>query len=332
MIFIRVDANELIGSGHVMRCLSIAAEFVNRSEEVIFVTADHKGDKLLKGMPTICLGSVWNDMNREINLFSNIIREKKPRMIIVDSYYVTPYYFDSLSKIAVLAYIDDFNEYTWNVDYLINYNIYADQFDYSIYSNTKTKLLLGPEYAPLRKEFKNLSNHIIKDTTNVLVSAGGADPERITERIMDGICPKSPNISFHFVVGALNPRLEAIKNKSRANVQLHINEHRMSELMQYCDLAISAAGTTLYELCVVGIPTITYTLADNQLVAANRFDELGLMKSVGDCRNDKSFMRRLEYCFNMVKNDQELRTHISYQMRKVVDGNGADRIVDILRK
>ena len=265
MIFIRADANSKIGSGHVMRCLSIAKAFAQRSEDVVFITADHKSDELItrQGFTTICLDTEWTNMVEELPLLKKLIQQQQPSLLLVDSYYVTQSYFDELAKYIHVAYIDDMNLHHWNADYLINYNIFSSIFDYSSYDKSQT-LLLGLQYAPLRDEFKNLPRFRIREKVkDMLVSAGGADPECITEQIMAGVCKKYPMIMFHFIVGALNPRMQKILQLSPPNAVLHINEQNMSKLMQECDLAISAAGTTLYELCATGIPTITYTIADN---------------------------------------------------------------------
>lgn len=332
MILIRADANEKIGTGHVMRCLSIARAFIDNGNKVIFVTADHRGDGLIaeQGFETICLDSDWTDMESE--KLDKVVKEYKPELLLLDSYYVTDDYLNCLKRIVRTAYIDDLNNHYWDVDYLINYNIFASIFDYSKYDGTRTKLLLNPQYAPLRDEFKRCTKHEIKDVTDVIVSAGGADPEHITEKILSGICPEMESVIFHFIVGALNPSLEYIKNiaEGKENVILHINEKHMSDLMKKCDIAISASGTTLYELCATGIPTITYTLADNQLVAAEQFDKQGIMISVGDCRSDDEFIGRLESLLKNLVNNEALRRKLSEKMQTLVDGNGAARIADML--
>ena len=332
MILIRADANEIIGTGHVMRCLSIAWAFAKRGEEVAFVTADHRGDGLIQqnGFSSICLDSERTDMENEgIN---HIIIKFKPKLLIIDSYYVTEKYLTDLGAKTHLVYFDDMNVRRWNVDVLINYNIIASVFDYTWYEGTKTKLLLYPKYAPLRDEFKNSPKHEIKNVSDILISAGGSDPERITEQLILEVCPKQPDITFHFIVGALNPRLEDIKKlaEKQRNAILHINEKHMSELMKSCDIAISAAGTTLYELCATGIPTITYTLADNQLVAAEQFDRQGIMLSAGDCRGDDKFTGRLEGLLQKLIIEEHLRRVLSEKMQVLVDGYGADRIANEL--
>lgn len=330
MIFIRADANSKIGTGHVMRCLSIAQVFAQRGEKVVFITADHKGDELItrQGYTTVCLDTEWTDMESELPYLINLIEKHKPSLFLIDSYYVTNNYFEILFGYVSTVYIDDLNVSCWNVDYLVNYNIFAETFDYSAYCNTRTKLLLGPQYAPLREEFKKIPPHEIKsDVTDILVSAGGADPEGITERVMTEICQKHSQMMFHFVVGALNPRIERIQCSKPSNVILHINEKYMSKLMEKCDVAISAAGTTLYELCATGIPTITYTLADNQLAAAEQFYEKGIMLNAGDCRTDARFILRLESLFCRIIEDVSYRQILSTKMQSFVDGNGAERII-----
>ena len=320
MILIRADANEHIGTGHVMRCLSIAHAFAKRGGKVAFVTADHSGDTLIA------------QHGLESENLDRAVAEYKPDLLLLDSYYVTERYVNSLKDIVKIAYIDDLNKQCWNVDFLINYNIFADVFDYSEYKNTATKLLLNPQYAPLRDEFRDCSKHEIKMVSDILVSAGGADPESIIEKLIQDVCPIYPGLAFHFILGALNPRLKEIKTlaEERNNAVLHINEKHMSDLMKYCDIAISAAGTTLYELCATGIPTITYILADNQLVAAEQFDSQQIMLSAGDCRGDGGFTERVELLLKQLIGDKRLRTELSIRMQKLVDGNGSDRLVDAL--
>lgn len=332
MILIRADANERIGTGHIMRCLSIAKAFALCGFDVLFITADKKGKALIRqnGFGSVCLDSVWTDMESELPALKALVKKFRPAVLIIDSYFVTNKYFRELSGMVKTVYIDDMNKECWNVNAIINYNIFARIYDYSWYKGTGTKLILDPQFAPLREEFKNCPEHTIQDeTTDILVSAGGADPEQITERIMREICSGLRNVSFHFVVGALNPRLKVIKRLAEEydNIVLHINEQHMAQLMKDCDIAISAAGTTLYELCATGIPTITYTLADNQIVAADQFAAQGVMLSAGDCRKDNGFLKHLESCLRVLMKDKMQRKELSKRMQALVDGNGAERIV-----
>lgn len=334
MILFRADANAQIGTGHVMRCLSIAKAFAHRGMDVRFIVADECGKALIEsnGFQVICLDSDWTDMESELPKLTGIVDKLCPDNLLVDSYYATAEYLKILSHMCRVTYIDDMNRECYEVDAIINYNIFANVYDYSWYKGTGTKLILGPEYAPLREEFKNSPKHEIKKVSDVLISAGGSDPEQITEKIMKNVCRSIPEICFHFVVGALNPRLNDIRSMAEKmeNAVLHINEQHMADLMKNCDVAISAAGTTLYELCAVGIPTITFTLADNQLVAAEQFYKQGIMLSAGDCRGDDKFVVRIKQLLRSLIENERLREKLSTCMQKLVDGNGGERITDML--
>lgn len=334
MIMIRADANEHIGTGHIMRCISIAKAFLPHDPDILFITADEKGKNLIdqNGFNMLCLNSNYSDMDSELIEFKKIIKNYTPKLLLIDSYYVTEGYLRTLTELTQTAYMDDLNAKQWKVDYLINYNIYATVVDYSGYKGTQTKLLLQPQYAPLREEFKDMRKHEIRPVSEVLVSAGGADPERVTEKMIKKLCPIYSDIRFHFIVGALNPRIRDIRTMSEGqlNAVLHINEQHMSELMQNCDIAISAAGSTLYELCATGIPTITYTLADNQLAAAKEFQSQGIMLSAGDCRENDRFTEYLKALFQQMITDEVLRKQMSAKMQLLVDGYGADRLAAAL--
>lgn len=332
MVLIRADANEQIGTGHVMRCLSIAKAFLTQGEEVLFSTADHHSDELISqnGFSSICLDTAWSDMEAELVLLKEYVLQYQPKILLVDGYYTTEKYFYELSKIVKTAYIDDLNKACWDVDSLINYNIYASECNYSGYKGKRTKLLLGPQFAPLREEFRNLPRHVIRDrVTDIFVSAGGADPEKITEKLITEICPLCKDIRFHFAVGALNSRIEKIKDLASAqqNVILHVNETHMANLMMNCDLAISAAGSTLYELCACGTPTITYTLAENQMIAAKNFENRGIMINAGDCRGNSDFIKYVKEGIVFFKKEKGKRISASEKMKRVVHGDGAKRIV-----
>lgn len=117
-------------------------------------------------------------------------------------------------------------------------------------------------------------------------------------------------------------------SKSYMNIVIHENVVRMDELMYTCDVAVSAAESTLYELCATRTPTITYVIADNQIPAAEEFYARGIMKNCGDIREmgTKKLAKRLIQEVTMLAGDIDERKRISGLMGEVVDGNGAKRI------
>ena len=114
------------------------------------------------------------------------------------------------------------------------------------------------------------------------------------------------------------------------NVELMIDVKNMKELMCGCDLAVSAAGSTLYELCVCSVPTITYVIADNQLQASKAFDRKGIMVNIGDTRKIKNIGNLIVDSINKLSIDyqkRELMSRLSYQK---VNTKGAKQLADII--
>lgn len=338
MILFRADANSTLGSGHVMRCLTIASVFRERDFECGFATADRDAENLIvsRGFKYYVLDSSWNNLESELPEFQKIVNKISLELLIIDHYYATERYIGSLQQFSKVAYIDDLNAFDNPADAIINYNIYATSMDYrKRYSGQRTKLLLGPTYAPLRSEFKNVGEkHVKVHIHDVLVSTGGSDPAGMCIKMLKELqnTKNCKDTIFHFIVGALNPNIDEKKElgDSLPNVVIHENVTRMDELMKMCDLAISAAGSTQYELCACGTPTVNYVLADNQIPGAEGFEKAELMINAGDCRSQENFAARLLSLTYELADNYDKRLQMSRAMQRLVDGKGAERVVDEL--
>ena len=347
MIIFRADGNREIGLGHVMRCLSIAKEAM-KSEEVLFVTADEKAESLIKrsGIRNEILYTDFADMSGEEKALLEIIQHEKPSALFVDSYQVTEPYLLSLlaacRRISCkLVYLDDMLRFAYPCNILINYNLFGmgkEQEYARIYENAERSLpmlLLGPMYTPLREEFQDLEErHVKKKASDILVSTGGADSEHIALKMLDEIIRIKPAFYFHFIIGPMNTDKALIERKVNSahseNIRLHYDVQHMSELMRSCDIAIAAAGSTLYELCTTQTPTLTYVLADNQIPGADGFESHGIMKNMGDLRKGSNLIRRLIEESVLLADDYERRKRIADRMKHFFDGNGCKRILSNL--
>lgn len=344
MILFRTDANSTVGMGHLMRCLSIAEAFLAMGETCCFMMSDGGFTEIIssKGHQLIVLQTCFNQMNaeKEAEIFSSVIRNSRINALIVDSYFVTEPYLDKIQALCggnrtKLVYIDDILAFPYSCDMLINYNIYAMKAAYlALYQNRKIPyLLLGPLYTPLRKEFQNRDSRLPKEhASEILISTGGADPVHIGLEMVKEIIDHKDwrNYRFHLIIGALNPDRKQIRflTEEACNVILHENVNDMANLMQYCDVAISAAGSTLYELCATKTPTITYVLADNQMPGAAEFEKRGIVLYSGDVRElgaEKLAKRTLFQAVELAR-DFEKRRLMTQMMKTIVDGTGADRI------
>lgn len=341
MIYIRADANEIIGTGHVMRCLAIAEKIWSSGEDVCFITADKRSGQIIesKGFEIICLDSVWNDLDSETDMFIEIIKSRKIEMLLIDTYYVTFDYLSELKKHTKIAYIDDLHKFAYPVDLLINYNIYADKIDYfDIYGEKNIpKLALGCEYAPLRNEFCGIAKHINRTVKSILVTTGGTDNYNVTGNLIESFKSKKwfGIIDFYFVLGRFNKNIDMLKNNygKYENIHFLINIPDIDKYMKMCDIAVTAGGTTTYELCACGIPSVMYTLADNQLEIAKTVSEKEIIPWVGDVRdNINECIDRINFHIEAYYNKYSKRCDVSGKMQSICNGCGCERIVKILNE
>ena len=328
-LFFRVDMNRTIATGHMMRCLAIADAAQKIGIRSTFIIADNTAVSLLQSRryQYIILRSSWDKMEDEIGQMIELIHRHNIEKLIIDSYYVTKSYLAALTYETETWYIDDINAFHYPVNGIICYASYWRKFKYDD-SYSDTQLLLGTEYAPLRREFTNLPLKKINERiAHILILSGGSDEYNIIGKLLESQKGKSDTV-IDAVCGLFNPRYDEMTDKFQKNLKIHIHRSLpdIDQYMKTADLAISAGGTTLYELCACGTPTIAYSLADNQLDNVRQFDEDGVIKYAGDVRTDDVVSNAIEL---MKQYDcMEVRKLLSAKMQRLVDGLGAIRIVE----
>lgn len=343
-IGIRADANDVIASGHVMRCITIAKRLISTGCKVLFFTADEYAGELLKqaGMQYVCLHTRWDYMEDETALLRNELIKANCRKLLVDSYQVTEKYFEDLSDLCRLIYIDDCFEAVYPVDMVIDYNAYHVRFPYEKAYAGRAKLLLGTAYVPLREEFvSNAHDRALHDDSraigmedpHILLSSGGGDlcnalSGILTEAMRDKILC---NVFFDVVVGGFNRNVEELEchAKEHPNIRLHYRVDHMAQLMGQCTVAVSAAGTTLYELCAMQTPTVFFAGADNQQYDCEFFAEEERMLYAGDIRENRDECLK-EICSGLkyILRDEKMRDRMKKKLHEVTDGRGAQRIAE----
>ena len=339
MIAIRVDGNSEIATGHIMRCLAVASGLKASGTECIFIVADDNSESLLSagGFRIINLHSVWNDLDGEISKMIDVIESQKIDRLIVDTYFVTEKYLSALEEVCRVIYIDDLNAFRYPVSVLINYNLYAQDIPYSkIYAGTDTRLLIGPKYTPLRSEFQNIKPHFRENVKKILITAGGVDTYNAAGEILRRVAGDDffDGIEFHVVAGRLNNHIAELESLSEKypNVIIHKSVQRMSELMCDCDVAVTAGGSTMYELCACGVPSICFSWADNQVMGVDAFSKSGLMIGAGDIRKDsKKCIKAVVDGLKTYCEDSEMRVRDGNRLMGIVDGEGVRRICEVVK-
>ena len=282
-------------------------------------------------------------------------------VLLVDSYFVTDSYFLSLKANAALVYLDDLRAFDYPVDLVINYDILTSeaQQEYEHSYTRAGKKLLGGAYAPLRPQFQAAGRALpsVSDDKicHVLIASGGSDPYHTTLHLTEYLLAECPSgYCFDLLLGSMNPDRQALceladsqnlcpsafPSAKASTVILHQGVSDMASLMQSCELALSAAGTTLYELCAVGVPTASFIIADNQIASANAFAQNDAIPCLGDVRMTEASVKKEAahwvtsmnpYVKNQAASVHLLRYRkVSKRMQQLVDGNGAVRIADAL--
>lgn len=330
VIGIRVDANEEIATGHVMRCITIAKQLAAAACRVIFYTADEYAEEMLgqTGMEHVCLHTRWDKPEEEIPLLREELQRAGCKKLLVDSYQVTERYFDGLWDICRLIYIDDCFEGIYPVDMVINYNAYHVRFPYEEAYAGKAKLLLGTAYVPLREEF---AGPTVNANGHVLLSSGGGDLCNALAGILGAAVRDDElrNVIFHTVVGGFNRNVEELERlaEEHSNIRLHRRVEHMAQLMGECTAAVSAAGTMLFELSAMQVPTVFFVSADNQQYDSEFFAKEERMLFAGDIREERE--RCLEEVCRQLKQllkDECMRERMKKKLHEVTDGQGAGRI------
>lgn len=323
-IAIRADGGSKIGMGHITRCLALAEELKNENCDITFITKNIEAvvKKLIEEeFKFIALP----DLQTEKIIYMKE-QTKEFDILITDSYDIDFKYLDEIKKTGMfLVTIDDLNLLeSYPSDIVINGNIYAENLNYkSTYG--QTKFLLGTKYTLLRKEFRNIPSKKIKDTAeSILITIGGSDHNGFTLKTLKIIKDKK-DLKIDVVIGTsfedklVNEINELVKMNGNISIYYNVNAEIMKELMIKADIAISAGGSTLYELATAGVPTLAIIAADNQIKNVEYMTKAECILNLGFKINKDIFLEN----FNKLLYDTAKRREMSLKGQNLVNGNGA---------
>ncbi len=322
-VYILTEGGKNIGFGHITRCISIYQAFKEKGIEPKFILNGDKSTKdLVKNLDFQIINWLKNSILDEI---------KNSDIVIVDSYLANKEFYELVSQnVKKAVYIDDNKRLDYPKGVVINGNIHATTLNYP--KKEDTQYLLGTEYTPLRKEFWDVKQKVInKDIETILITFGGDDGKNMTPKVLD-LLKKYKNLKKFVVIGKSFQNIKDIEKIKDENSYLfyNVDAKKMKELMLKADIAISAAGQTLYELARVGTPTIAIAVADNQLKSVKKLDEAGFVAYAG-YYNEKDVLKNTLNFFEKLS-DKNLREKMAKIGRKIVNGQGSRNIVKELLK
>jgi UDP-2,4-diacetamido-2,4,6-trideoxy-beta-L-altropyranose hydrolase len=252
--------------------------------------------------------------------------------VVLDGYHFNGAYQKAVKDTGMpLLVLDDMGHLPeYHADVLLNAGIGADQ---SLYPRSGgARLLLGIKYMLLRREFlelRTVSRDIPDEAERILVTLGGADSKNVTSKVLDGLSRiKGRQLTAKVVVGSVNPHASHLKEKAAsAGPRFEILEdvHPMTDLMAWADLAIAGGGATCCELAYMGVPSLLVVLSENQERLAEGLDGRCSINLGPEVNVDGENVARAVEALIL---DREKRTRMSREGQELVDGLGADRVVD----
>lgn len=329
-IAIRADGGPAIGMGHLIRCSAIARRAVLLGHTVCFFTrakyAKYIGEM---GFDVSALPDCSN-VESEAAAFIKVASDYGADCALVDNYeWTEPCYIKTKEKLYTVV-IDDCARLLYSADILINANLYASELDYS--RCKVTAKLLGGRYAILREEFKDIPPAKIgHKVQRVLVTMGGADINNYTPVVLKELSDIS-GLEIIVVAGPLTQCADAIKNTAeccKSKITIMSAPGNIAEIIGSCDIAISSAGTTVYELCAMGVPSILIMQADNQSLICDYFRKTGYMQVLGDYKDVKH--GEIAAAFNLYLDSPKLREKLQETLLTLVDRNGTGNIVNAVQ-
>lgn len=352
-IAIRTDAAHIIGTGHVMRCLTLARALRDRGNECLFIhrrheghMADHIGQQGFRVLelpepdiaPTADDHATWLGVDPQADATQTLeaLGDMRPDWLVVDHYGLDARWEHAVrEKAAAVAVIDDLADRLHDCAILIDQNYstcpegrYADLVpDY-------TRRFIGPTYALLRPEFRQVRQvpHGAP-VRRVFVCFGGVDSGNLTGATLAALeQPLFEHIAADIVVGTDYPYREELKRRAgqRPATTIHGPQPHLADLMRRADIAIGAGGTTTWERCALGLPAIVVAIADNQVELSRVLDEAGAIWFLGRHDHLTAPEKAIERALAALCNDDNTRAGMATAAWQMTDGLGAERIAEAM--
>ena len=357
-VIFRTDASLEIGTGHVMRCLTLALGLLEKGASVSFLCREHDGNLIalirshgfvVHALPLLPRGgyteenpldpahAVWLGCNWQVDVEHCHAFVNDPVDWIIVDHYALDYRWEKAMrhKCHNMMCIDDLADRVHDCDLLLDQNLGRTEGDYVDFVSSETKLLLGPQYALLRQEFADwrevsLKARIQPQLRHLLVTMGGVDNANVTEVILNTIDQAQP-IDLERITVILGPHAPWLDNVKKlasemsASVTLLSSVNNMAELMAQCDLAIGAGGTTTWERCSLGIPTVLISLAENQNYISREVGKAGaaILCDVQDVEHELGNILR-------VISEPDCLQRLTWNASQITDGRGMQSVRQLL--
>jgi len=339
-LVVRADAGLKMGTGHVMRCLALAQAWRRGGCGAVFAMAESTPamDGLLRSQGiTVTRIEGEPGGSEDASHTLAIARAFGADWLVVDGYQFDAEYQRRMQSLRPVLAVDDNGPLDYySAELVLNQNAHACPEMYARVS-PNTQLLLGPRFALLRDEFaayRKWARTIPERGSRLLLTLGGSDAANFAPRILPFLAKlPTEDLQIRIVVGGSAENcgvVDAIAEKCARRVEVLRDVKNMADMMAWADLAISAAGTTSWEMCGMGLPAILVVVAENQKFIAEHLAVLGAVENAG-CADRADCAALAELCGRLLV-DKSRRAGMSQRARLVVDGRGRERVLSMMKR
>ena len=327
------DAGPLVGGGHVMRSLTLARALEAQGAEIRFVGPAEAGALIDVFGPGVSHAEALSSSAGDLLAAAS---GETFDAVVFDHYGLAEADHRTLAQGRPVMVIDDLADRTLGADVVLDSGPERHAADYDQLVSPATRLLLGPTFAPVRPEFSVLREPALawrgEPVQRILVAMGLTDVGGITARVVERLRLRVRDIGLDIVIGAAAPSAEGLARiaKRDARLLLHTDTPHMARLSAEADIAIGAPGSSTWERCTLGLPSILVVLADNQRPAARALEARGaaLVVDAADPAFDSLFDRHLTHLLR----DADLRRQLAGRSAEICDGLGAGRVAETFLK
>lgn len=323
-----VDGSPAVGGGHVMRSLTLARAFEAQGATHAFAGPPPVGellDTFAPGTPRLAAE----------DLSGNAAREAFDA-VVFDHYGLSAPDHRAIAQGRPVLVVDDLADRQLAADMVVDSGPERRAEDYLDLVPETARLLLGPNFAAVRPEFAALREPALawrgEPVQRILIAMGLTDVGGVTARIVERVRPRVQDAGIDIVLGGGAPSLAGLGKVARrdARLLLHVDTPHMARLTAEADVAVGAPGSSTWERCTLGLPSILVALADNQRPAARAMAERGaaLVVDIADPQFETEFDRAL---IRLLR-DPELRRKLAGRSAEICDGLGAGRTAEIFLK
>lgn len=359
-IAFRVDASSEIGTGHLVRCLTLAKRYLDKTDyKIVFIT--NKLPSALLSLFTnkkinllqidvkhiretpVCENLIKNwedDLLETVNILSNN-NIRKLDLFVVDHYGLDYKWEEEIKSIyyTKTLIIDDLANRKHSANILLDTNLHNNSsLRYEGLIGIDVLCLFGPSFALLREEFLEYHSQIKVSNKSILAMFGGSDPTGESFKLLDAIVDFNnkdsdllSGLKIYVVAGKANKHIEKIKhfkNLSLQSVEIFDYIDNVAERMAECSYAIGAGGTSVWERMCLGVQSFIVSVAENQLEASKYLDSLGYVSFIGESNEiaSKDYLEIL-YTIANSKSDSFLISDPEL-LKQIVPGNGCELVVN----